>query len=137
MKLVGMFYFCGHVSPRTLGFLVIVPALLFIKDHEKEDKFSHVHGHAALLVKRSFPADQKGPYQARVDVSFLEDSGRKWHIPFLSVSSVLLAITDHTEKEPFSETLTSRNIMSSFIRLNIIHLLLRCSYPLALINHLS
>lgn len=57
-------------------FLVIVPALLFIKDHEKQDELPHVHGHSTLPVQRSFPADHKGAYQARVDVPFLEDSGR-------------------------------------------------------------
>lgn len=75
MKLMGVFYFRGGASPGPLGFLVVIPALLLVEDHEEEDKFSHVHGPLALLVKRPLAADQKGAYQARMDISLLEDSG--------------------------------------------------------------
>lgn len=83
------------MSPGPWGLLVVVPALLFIKDHEQQDQFSHVHGHVAVLMKCSPSADEKGTDQARVDVFFLEDSGSKWHILFVSVFSALPVVTDH------------------------------------------
>lgn len=93
MKLVGGLSFGGSQSPSPgrLCFLFIVPALPFVKDHKKKDKFSHVHGSVALLMKYSFLADQKGTYQARMDVFFLEDSRSKLHI-FFSLSGFSLII---------------------------------------------
>ena len=35
MKFMGVFHFRGRASPGPLGFLVIVPALLLVKDHEE------------------------------------------------------------------------------------------------------
>lgn len=104
MELVGGFSFRGSASPGTLVFLVVVPALLFIKDHEKQDKLPPVHGHPALLVQGSSPADQEGPYQARVDVPFLKDSGRNG-AHTLSAFSLLFrrSIVDHVEEGTFLE----------------------------------
>lgn len=104
MKLVGGFYFWGPASPGTLGFLVVVPALLFIKDHEKQDKLPPVHGLPAFLVQSSSPADQERAYQARVDVPFLKDSGRNG-AHTLSAFSLLFqrSIVDHMGEGTFLE----------------------------------
>lgn len=85
-------------------FFVIVPALLFIKDHEQQDELPHVHGHPALLIQCSSPADHQGAYQARVDVPFLKDSGRKG-AHTLSASSLLFrrSVVDHMEEGTFLE----------------------------------
>ena len=61
-------------------------------------------------MKRSFSADQKGTYQARVDIFLLEDSRGKQDMSSLSISFALPATTDHMEKETFLEPLTLKAI---------------------------
>lgn len=85
MKLMGLFYFRGHMSPRPLGLLFIVPALLFIEDHEEQDKFSHVHRLVALLMQCTSLADQKGADQARMDVLNLGDRRGQVHMFVLRI----------------------------------------------------
>lgn len=53
-------------------------------------------------MKCSFLADQKGAYQARMDIFLLEDSKSKLHIfSLLGIVFAFLTITDHIEEEIF------------------------------------